>query len=49
MAPVSMADIKYLRIFVDDLVVQGRDHAAAHIYIYLLSFSEPSYSQIYFS
>ena len=35
MAPVSMADIKYLRKFGDDLVVQGRDHAAAHIYIYI--------------
>ena len=32
--PVSMADIKYLRTLVDELVVQGRDHAATHIHVY---------------
>ena len=31
---VSMADIRFLRALVADLVVQGRDHAAAHIHIY---------------
>ena len=34
MVPVSMADIKYLRTLVDELVVQGRDHAATHIHVY---------------
>ena len=32
--PVSMADIRFLRTLVADLVVQGRDHAAAHIHVY---------------
>ena len=32
--PVSMADIRFLRTLVADLVLQGRDHAAAHIHVY---------------
>ena len=32
--PVSMADIRLLRTLVADLVIQGRDHAAAHIHVY---------------